>query len=219
MTRILSKEVLEVLGEYVARDVAAGFLLPDEIIQSATDALEGEGDSAAMHIEATRLCGEAIAAHLAAQSTWPSVTDCDKLDRAFAELESMGIVARQNYSCCGTCGAAEIVDEMESAVDKGGAVEGYTFFHAQDAESAAEGHGLYLSYGSAERSEDSTLTVGHKIVATLGKYGLVPAWGWQFEQADCRAAGLEATARSRAVTIRSADAASRRSLVQGQGHS
>jgi len=37
---------------------------------------------------------------LDAQREWPSVTDCDRLDRAFADLNGRGIVARQNFACC-----------------------------------------------------------------------------------------------------------------------
>src|SRR4029079_1351153 len=86
---------------------------------------------------------KAFAAHLDAQREWPSVTDCDRLDRAFADLNGRGIVARQNFACCSNCGHAEIGEEIDAEKERGTKVIGYTFFHLQDTERAAEYGYLY----------------------------------------------------------------------------
>lgn len=176
MTSALPSETFEELRSYIERDVAAGFLSAEEIVESAVDVLEGEADTAALTAEAERLCAEALVAHDAAQLSWPAVTDCDKLDEAFEDLESRGIVARQNFTCCGTCGAAEIVDEMRKKAASGCRVIGYAFYHAQDTESAAEGHGIYLNYGSTPDSEDGALAIARVVVETLRARGLAPFW-------------------------------------------
>lgn len=172
----LSPETLDELRSYIERDVAAGFLTAEEIVQSAVDAMEEEADPSALALEAERICAQAFAEHTAAQRTWPSVTDCDKLDQAFEDLEAGGVIARQNFTCCGTCGAAEIADEIAQLVAAGRKAVGYVFYHAQDTESAAEGHGVYLNYGSVEDSEEAALAIGHSIVRALRKYGLSPSW-------------------------------------------
>src|SRR5690242_7887187 len=99
----------------VAREVAAGFSSVDEI---ASLAAEIAADDAGVRLPAqafTPLIEAVVAEHLEEEKAWPAVTDCDRLDAAFAELEKAGIIARQNFSCCGTCGVGEIADEMNKA--------------------------------------------------------------------------------------------------------
>ncbi len=76
-----------------------------------------------------------------------SVTRCDRLDAAFAELERSGIVSRANFTCCSKCGENEIGDAMAEAAEQGIAVRGYTFFHQQDIDRAVAGDGVLLKYG------------------------------------------------------------------------
>src|SRR5438270_300390 len=83
----------------------------------------------------------------------------------FADLESAGIVCRQNFTCCGNCGGAEIGDEIEQQRELGREICGYTFFHWQDTERAVEGNGLYLSYGSILHGEKAALAAGHQVAA------------------------------------------------------
>lgn len=176
MTDNLPPETLDELRSYIERDVTAGFLTAEEIVQSAVDVLEEEADLVLLTVEAQRICAEAFRQHVEAQRNWPAVTDCDKLDQAFENLEASGVIARQNFTCCGTCGVAEIEDEIQQALSAGRKATGYAFYHAQDTESAAEGHGVHLNYGSVEDSEQAALAVGHSIMDALRACGLSPAW-------------------------------------------
>ena len=98
------------------------------------------------------------------------------LDAAFAALEDEGIVARHHFTCCGTCGVAEIGDEIDAALARGVPVTGYTFYHMQDTESAVAGGRLYLNYGSLEDVERSCVGVGRRIVEVLQASGLQTGW-------------------------------------------
>jgi hypothetical protein len=131
--------LLDELHGYIRHEIAAGFDSPDEIVASAFEMLDDEIDPALLRPHAQRIVREVLDMHLAEQATWPAVTDCDRLDAAFAALEAAGIVCRQNFSCCGTCGAGEIWDEMAAAGRAGLHVRGYVFYHVQDTESAVEG--------------------------------------------------------------------------------
>lgn len=51
-------------------------------------------------------------------------------------------MARQNFTCCQTCGLAEIDDEIEVVRAEGRPVRGYAFFHQQDTAGAVEGGSL-----------------------------------------------------------------------------
>src|SRR5690348_12439836 len=93
------------LREYVRTLVAGGYDTRDEVVDAAVEwAADGEDepvDEDATAALAARLTDEEIAAHLAAQQGWPATTDYDRLAAAFAALDGSGIVARENFSCCG----------------------------------------------------------------------------------------------------------------------
>ncbi len=164
------------------RDVAGGFFDDDAILTNANDMFEEELPRPLLRVEASAALRVALAEHRAAEQAWSETTDCDRLDAAFTALEEQGVVARQNFTCCGTCGATEIWDEIEAAQDEGVAVEGYAFFHMQDTESAVEGHGLYLNYGACEQGEEAAVAMGHRIVAALEAQGLSTTWDGRLEQ-------------------------------------
>ncbi len=164
------------LSEHVRREVGAGFLGYDDILQSAIDSFAGELPEALIRERGAALLEQAFATHLAEEVNWPAMTDCDRLDVAFAALDSAGIIARQNFSCCGTCGSAEIQDEIEAITRAGTRVYGYAFYHAQDTESAIDGYGLYLNYGAVIEGEEPAVAAGHAIVAALRHHGLKTVW-------------------------------------------
>ncbi|MFI5495005.1 DUF6891 domain-containing protein [Actinoplanes sp. NPDC051859] len=77
------------------------------------------------------------------QRAWGVVSS--NLSSAFSELNSLGVLARENFSCCGTCAAAEIHDERDDSRHW----HGFVWFHQQDTESlitSPEGS-VYLGYG------------------------------------------------------------------------
>ncbi len=114
--------------------------------------------------------------HAADEKTWLELTDCDRLDAAFADLEKRGILARQNYTDCGRCGADEMYALMEKRAREGQEVRGYTFFHEQDTEAAAIGETLYFSYGSIKDHPRYTKAIGREVAAALNRQGLTATW-------------------------------------------
>lgn len=169
-------EVEDWIRGQIERDVAAGFLTRDEILQSATDCFADELPEEEIVAFAASIIDEVIAQHRADQANWPETTDCDRLDAAFRSLEAKGIVARQNFSCCGNCGSSEIWDEVGKAKREGRHARGYAFFHMQDTENAVEGRGLYLNYGASEDGEEAWVGVGHEIQQELENHGLSTNW-------------------------------------------
>ena len=86
----------------------------------------------------------AVDARRAQQREWGTVQG--NLSRAFAELNEMGVLARENFACCGTCAAGEIHDERDGSRHW----HGYLWFHQQDTESliASADGSVYLGYGA-----------------------------------------------------------------------
>lgn len=180
----LPADLLDTLRTVVREAVVAGFDPPDEIAQRAAEcAADGtDFEPGDLLDTAERLTAEALAAHLHEQDGWPDVTDCDRLDAAFEALEAAGVVARQNFSCCGTCGHADIGEEIAAAEEAGRAVRGYTFYHVQNTEAAVEGGGLYLAYGAVEDGEAGAEAVAAEVVSTLAAHGLKPEWNGSARQ-------------------------------------
>lgn len=131
-------------------------------------------------------------ARLRQQEQWSTQEVSTNLDRAFAELNEAGILARQNFTCCGTCGAAEIGGER----DESRSWRGYLFFHQQDTESLIGTGEVYLSYGvfapedfdeeayerlsdeqkSAQYEADLQRVIGQEAVPRLESHGLRVEW-------------------------------------------
>ncbi|QLQ35383.1 DUF6891 domain-containing protein [Micromonospora robiginosa] len=94
--------------------------------------------------ELTAAYGSALAARREQQRGWGAVGS--NLTHAFAELNEAGVLARADFSCCGTCASAEIHDERDDSRHW----LGYVWFHNQDTESliaSADGE-VYLGYGA-----------------------------------------------------------------------
>jgi hypothetical protein len=171
-----AEDPIAMLRERIRADVAGGFYDEDVILTSAASYFEDEIDPALVRREAPRLLREALAEHGRAAARWPAITDCDRLDAAFAALEADGIIARQNFTCCTTCGSSEIWEEVRVAQAAGLPARGYAFYHSQDTDAAVEGSGVHLAYGACEDGEDAALAVAREIVAALDAHGLQPEW-------------------------------------------
>lgn len=172
----MDSSLYQTLDDHIRLQVKVGYDSRDEIIAAAVDMFDEDfDDKQELRRLATRLTDSALAAHYTEQRTWACETDCDKLDEAFAELDRLGIVARQNFACCQTCGHTEIDYEIGKTVVHR-RVHGYVFFHGQDSEHVANNDSLYLAYGSVSCNDDDSVAVGHEIVAVLKKHGLVVEW-------------------------------------------
>jgi len=173
MTSGLSSADFDELHDFVKVQVAAGYASLDDIVDEAVEVFAGAlPDPQALRAAAAAVTEQAISAHVRDQAEWPDTTDCDRLDAAFAELDQLGILARQHYSCCGTCGSNDIRIELGQVT----AARGFTFFHIQDTEHAVGGEFLYLSYGSATADRSDAVAIGREVVDALSRHGLRPSW-------------------------------------------
>jgi hypothetical protein len=195
MTDRSPASLVEEMCRYIRKKVAGGFLDAKEVEEMACDCfLDGVGDDGQLDPALLRrIAGvetdKAFAEHLAAQQEWPAVTDCDRLDRAFADLDHAGIVARQNFTCCHTCGHAEIGDEIAQAERSGTSAIGYTFYHCQTTDGAVETGNVYLYYGAevpdaeVDQYGPASLRVGRAVVEALERRGLAVDWNGSLDTA------------------------------------
>ncbi|MEV2276384.1 hypothetical protein AB0I72_12415 [Nocardiopsis sp. NPDC049922] len=135
----------------------------------------GESDLTAALTPLASAIDDAMAQHVHQQRRWPARTDGERLTRAFRALDESGIVAREDFTCCGNCARDALRSEIAAHdTDEGHAIRGYVYYHAQEATRATEGRGLHLGFGAVH--EIRRAAVGEEIAETLRAHGLTVAW-------------------------------------------
>ena len=168
-------EVIEEIRTLATKKYRAGFETDEQIIEDLCELAEYDYKRKDLQVTIEQIASELRDKHRRAQEMWATPTDCDKLDRAFANLEEQGIVARQNFACCMNCGQVEIADEIKLA-QKLRKIIGYTFYHMQDTASACETGSFWLAYGSLSRKDNDTAAVGHAVAEAIRSVGLNVEW-------------------------------------------
>jgi hypothetical protein len=118
----------------------------------------------------------------AEMADWPAVTDCERLQAAFARLRQGRIVALESCGFDLTDGVHRCAREAVARDEMGPPTwDGYCFFHDQDAQRAVrEGGGLMLAFGSfRDKEEDNAehaLDVARAVVEACSREGLEVSW-------------------------------------------
>lgn len=104
---------------------------------------------------------------------WPEVTDCDRLDAAFAQLNNAGIIALHYAGWDNSDGIEEVDEERERRPD----ARGYCFYHEQNIDAALDDMCFHLSFGALPRGDsDAAREVGEQVVEALKMHGLRVEW-------------------------------------------
>ncbi len=183
MSKQPPEELLEALKHYVTHEVRGGFASVTDIPAAAVEVVTAEDiEPADLLPYAEQYTADSLVQLHEEQQFWPDVTDCDRLDQAFADLEKTGLLSRQDFSCCQPCGHGDMSDEIESAIAQGRTVRGYTFYTWQDTEWTVDGQDLCLTYASVEDGDGATIAVGHEVVSALRASGLSVEWDGSIEK-------------------------------------
>ena len=112
----------------------------------------------------------------AEEETWPEVTDCDRLDRVFEELEEQGILALQNAGYTQSDGLADVSQFYREAGGEQSGIEGYCFYHGQDLERVMESGELWLAFGHVSGEDGPGAEVGRRIKRAFEAAGFAVEW-------------------------------------------
>ncbi|MEU8539117.1 hypothetical protein AB0C52_03805 [Streptomyces sp. NPDC048717] len=149
------------------------------LTERARDYLVDGDERPVSFAQAERLVDRLWRERVAEMAEWgEDLTDPERLTAAFAALDDAGIITRENYTCCRTCGIGEIGGE-----DGAEEARGYVFFHEQCTEGAAAGGALFLLYGGFDESGETTAAVGREVTEALRGQGLTVAWDGDPESA------------------------------------
>jgi hypothetical protein len=166
----LADDEREQLENRVREELAAGYTSRTRLTEVAEEYLVTADRRPVSREQAAALADRLWLERLAVQATWQGETDPERLTRAFTALQDNGITARENFTCCRTCGQDEI------GAEAGPDARGFVYFHRQCTESAAAGHGLRLLYGGFDGSAETTTAIGQEVVAALDAVGLRTDW-------------------------------------------
>lgn len=173
----------KMLTDFVELHVIEGYLGPDELVEKTILEFQDDIPREQLLPVAQKLVYQRIVKRYLEEINWVSPTDCERIDRAFLELNQMGIVAKQNFSCCNNCGHKRI----ERAVRKAGKKAwGYAFFHAQDTDAAVATGELNITFGAVDKQSEQAfecaLEVGKKVADALKRNGLNVDWDGSYMQ-------------------------------------
>jgi hypothetical protein len=132
------------------------------------------------------------------KSTWPEVTDCDRLDRVEAALRERGILLWQVSPCCDTCTMGEFSDRLDVINRRHPGfrdrLRGYAFFIDQNmpAElSTSTEISVFLGYGwispdksevAPENYETKALAIAREVCQCLRDEGFEVDWNGDFSR-------------------------------------
>ncbi|WP_394619526.1 DUF6891 domain-containing protein [Lentzea sp. JNUCC 0626] len=166
----LSDEERTQLETRVRTELAGGYTSRVKLAELAEEYLV-DGDRRPVSPEQARALADRLwVERVEEQAGWQGETDPERLTRAFAALDGNGVTARENFTCCRTCGQDEIGAEAAPGA------RGFVYFHNQCTEHAAEGHGLTLLYGGFDGTAETTTAIGDEVVAALRAVGLNAEW-------------------------------------------
>jgi hypothetical protein len=173
----LDEDERKALDTRIREVIVGGYATRAQLAEIAEDHLVSENRRPVSPEQARRLVDRMWLERVAEQASWEGETDPERLSRAFTALEATGVTARENFTCCRTCGQAEIGEAGSPDA------RGYVYFHSQCTDSAAVGHGLTLLYGGFDGSPDTTASIGREVVAALQETGLSVEWNGDPRQA------------------------------------
>jgi hypothetical protein len=159
--------------EYIERYVRYGFYRPAEVERIVgRDVLAGALPRQRVH----ELVRAEVTRQKAEQASWPAVTDCDRLDQAFANLGAEDILAIHNAGMTPSEGIGEVGEQYLLAGGAESGIVGYCFYHRQDMEHALKYHKLGLAFGDIDGDDRRGVEVGKRISRALKAAGLHVAW-------------------------------------------
>lgn len=159
--------------EYVDAQIRIGFRPVADIVDLAHKLTE-DGDTPPEGAIA-KYADDVLVARRQQARAWAKEGDADRLARAFAHLDSLGIVARRSVASDRNAATAAIIDQRPAETT------GFTYFLEGDAESLIrEPASLQLAYGAFDTDPQGAAeqhrTIGATVVGVLEAHGLNVVW-------------------------------------------
>ena len=161
--------------------VRGGYEAPERLVEILTEEMYEPGELDEDEVQA--FVDQCVALLERSKAGWPTVTDCDRLDRAFDQMVMQGVMGLQNAGQTQSDGYQDVQEALRGREDVHLFI-GYCFFHGQDLERAVRGGGLHLAFGPLDPQLEASLglEVGQRVVRALAAAGLHAKWDGTFSQ-------------------------------------
>lgn len=182
-------EEVDIFGAY--NQLIRGFTTEEVTNHLESDGLEpGAAKQLEAKLRALRI--EHINAYLASHPL-------PALNLIFHDLRAAGVDARENFSCCGSCGHYELNSQPRESAP----APGYVFFNEQTTENLVDRGSVWFGYGSLDPSIDDDAFIDSVVDPIFVKHGYPLSWTTKGNQkildgidvilwfADIRPPGLE----------------------------
>lgn len=158
------------LADQISTWVWSGFYNHEEVNASLDDVLEGDVDESMLRA----LIDEEFQRKALEEKSWPEITDCDRLDDVFDDLNGAMIIALQNAGYTTSDGHDDV--GAIHARQPHGTYKGYCFYHGQDLERAVAGEGLWLAFGDMKDTGVGKTAIAAAIIEALKHHGFAVEW-------------------------------------------
>ena len=159
--------------------VWSGFYSVDEIVESITETVFWSGELEADWLR-NQVMGQ-FREKLAAEKSWPKVTDCDRLDKGLDSLRMQGIVVLQNAGYTQSDGIDDVAELYHEAGGELSDIKGYCFYHGQDLARVVATGELWLSFGDIIGTDQKGIEIGERIIKVLKSCDLNIEWDGSIE--------------------------------------
>lgn len=159
--------------------VWSGFYTAEEVVAFIDDILEDDANE--------QLLRDAVAPEFTrkrqAEPGWPAVTDCDRLDQVFRELDHCGILCVHNAGYTMSDGHQDAFAALSEA--PAGKYAGYCFYHGQDVERAVDDGCLMIAFDHVKGDVPDKLRIGLMVKEKLEHVGFALDWSERADQRIC----------------------------------
>lgn len=171
-------ETDEYILEAIRVAVWSGFCDADDVDQIIDDIIEDGADEALLRAAIAPEFEKKAQAEL----SWPALTDCDRLNTAFAAASESGFVALHNAGYTMSDGLSDV---SEAAAASDTPAPYYCFYHGQDVQRAINGGGLFVAFGAFAGDAAAKLDAGRALSRYLKDAGLEVTWNGDPETRLC----------------------------------
>jgi hypothetical protein len=178
----MKRGLLKELRERATLEVKAGAATKSDILSSLTDIMKYDYELSGQALAEAKATMKDVVAnlfeqHQKEQATFPEVTDCDRLDAAFADLEQQGVLTAQNAGYTQSDGFDDISERYAGLSKKQQKTfVGFVFFHGQDLERVLESRKLLLAFGAGNGDSKQDIKAGKLVQKVLTAHGFKVEW-------------------------------------------
>jgi hypothetical protein len=169
MTDTTKKDIFEQINI----DIKSGFYDKEEIFTNIEDYLYQVPFD---HEWTRQQIDKAYSDRLKEQSNWSTITDFDRLVRAFDKLNSSGIIALHYAGMTKQDGEHDCEEIYDDLLKKGIKTRGFCYYHWQDIERVVDDTHLYIGFGDFNNNDKDALEIGKQIAAALEEQGFRLNW-------------------------------------------